>query len=483
MLLVVSLDSENADWLREHMGNGNLPNLNALARSGTTVEVNAAELPGIAYPTMYTGRRAADMGFYFPVQWEPSEQRVVEWNRLPYPETLLQRLDQAGTRVVILDPPESRPLPLRNGFSASGVQFRARVLLHSWASDEQRSAELMRRLGPAPRADEVFGGISVGNLRRLRSALLQAPDRLGAAARECIAQHQPDCLWVTCCALHVAGHQFFHLPAIQDPRERAELEGTRLELARGYDRMIGSLLDVLPAGSRIFVTYPKGMGRVTNWSALLPAMLQRVLGQRDVEQPANSLRRLVPSGIRRRIALSISDRRALEILARLSTPRAEWSGTRAFCLPTDCPGFIQLNLAGRERYGIVENGAVRGLLEEINAGLRTFTDPDGCSCVEDVITSRGLLGEGRSIDRFPDLIVTWKQRPEHASTVRSPRFGEIRRDPDTIGRSGNHCPGAFTILAGAEAHSRTMQIEDIPATIVDCLGLPARDLPGRSFWK
>jgi len=71
MLLMVSLDSENAHWLQEHMGNGNLPNLSALARSGRTVEVNAVPLAGIAYPTLYTGHRPADLGCYFPVQWEP----------------------------------------------------------------------------------------------------------------------------------------------------------------------------------------------------------------------------------------------------------------------------------------------------------------------------------------------------------------------------------------------------------------------------
>jgi len=69
-----------------------------------------------------------------------------------------------------------------------------------------------------------------------------------------------DCMWPA---------PVFHLPSIRDPQLRCELEGTRLELARGYDRMIGSLAEVLPSGSRVFVTYAKGMGRVTAWCDLL----------------------------------------------------------------------------------------------------------------------------------------------------------------------------------------------------------------------
>lgn len=488
MLLVVNLDSENAEWLHEHMDHGDLPNLAALARSGLTIEVNAVALSGIAYPTLYTGQRPADLGFYFPLQWEPSEQRVIECDRIPFPKTLFERVEDAGKRIVVLDPPESRPVRLRNGYCISGVQFRSRVLLSPWSSNRSRSKSLMRHLGPAPRADEIFGPVSVSNLVRLRAALLQAPARLGAAAHACITQDQPDCLWVTCCALHVAGHQFFHLPSVRDSRQRAELEGTRLELARGYDRMIGSLVEILPRGSRVFVTYAKGMGCVTECSDLLPGMVRRILGQKEANQPVSMVRRLIPTSIRRWAAMPMSDRHVLQAMARLSTPRADWARTRAFCLPTDGPGFIRFNVAGRERDGVIGTSGMRELSEEICAGLQTFTDFDGSPCVESVLTPRSLLGDGKCIDRFPDLVVTWKQRPDKSSRgVRSARYGEIRRGSEMIGRSGNHCPGAFAILAGGnQVSSRAgapMQVEDIPATILDGLCLPVNGVPGHSFWR
>jgi hypothetical protein len=468
------------------MDNGNLPNLAALARGGIVRDVNAAILAGVAYPTMYTGLRAADHGFHFPLEWNPHLQRVDSWDHWPAPETILERMDKAGKRIVVIDPPECPPLHLHHGFCASGVQFRARVLLNSWDTDAARARALIDRLGPPPRADEVFGIPSLSNLRFLRRQLLQAPQRLTGAALHFLKQDPPDCLWITCCGLHVAGHQFTGLPAIGDPAEQRVLVGTRLDLAQGYDRMIGTLAAALPPGSRVLVAYSKGMDRVTTWLDQLPEMLRRVLGQKPVAAPAIGLRRFIPISIRRWVAAGMSDRLAIATMAGISTPRADWKHTRAFCVPSDFPGFIRCNATGRERDGIVPDRDMAALGEEIAEGLRSFTTLRGEPCVESVDTPSQLLGPGRSIGRFPDLIVRWKQLGSAAAaqTIRSPRFGEIKPLAAAIGRSGNHTPGAFAILYGTRGSGSgpRLEVEDIPSTILQALGLPAADLPGQSFW-
>src|SRR5437868_12260558 len=147
---MVSLDSENADWLREQMAVRQLPKLAALAQSGVNLDVAANLLHGMVYPTLYTGQRPADHGLYYPIQWEPSEQRVTPWGRPPLSgNTLFERADLAGKRLAILDPPECHPLQLRHGFAASGLQYQARILLHSWSTNQARTAKLLERLGPA----------------------------------------------------------------------------------------------------------------------------------------------------------------------------------------------------------------------------------------------------------------------------------------------------------------------------------------------
>lgn len=480
---MVSLDSENAVWLRENMDNGNLPNLAALARRGTVRDVNSALLAGAAYPSMYSGVRPADHGCYFPIQWNPREQRMQVPDRQSLPELVIERLDRAGKRVVVIDPPECPPLSLQHGFCISGLQFRARILLNKWTSDPVRARQLLRLAGPVPAADEIFGAPALSDFRYLRGALLTAPARLTAAALDFLRQDPPDCLWLSCCGLHVAGHQFFQLPSVADPGERRVLEGTRLELAQGYDRMLGTLAAALPSAARILVAYSKGMDHVTDWLAALPVMLHRILGQERAAAPVAPLRGLLPRAVRRWIASGMSDRLAIETMARLSTPRADWPQTRAFCLPSDYPGFVRLNAAGREREGIVPEPDLAALREEIAAGLRSFTTLDGEPCVESVETPAGLFGDGRLIGEFPDLIVRWKRLPAGvlAGAIRSPRFGEIPAMPDSVGRAGNHTPGAFAILDRPSAGG-PVEVEDIAATLTHGAGLPSSGVPGTSFW-
>ena len=485
---MLSLDSENDAWLQEHMQNGDLPNLAALAASGVTLPVATGPLAGVPYPTMYSGLRPADLGFYFPLQWHAEQQRLVSWLDLPMPETIFQRVDRSAKRIVVLDPPESHPVRLQHGFAASGVQFRSRVLLHTWTSDQPRWANMMNRLGASHRADEVFGEPSVAELRRLRTALLTAPARLAKAALKILKQEPPDCLWLTFCGLHVAAHQFYRLPLVQDPEERRLLEGTRLDIAKGYDRLIGSLVEALPPGSRIFAGYAKGMANLSYWADLLPAMLRRILGQRNANQPVNLLRRFIPRNFRRWAAQSISDNRALQMMVRLSSPTADWSRTRAFCLPTDFPGLIRFNVQGRERFGIVKEREIRELREEIAEGLSTFDSIAGTPCVQTLKTPAELYGTGRFIDRFPDLIVTWKhETTAPTKAVRSAKFGTIQGTADVVGRSGNHAPGAFGILAGVPANQvdrgGAIEIEDFVPTLLAGLGLPSGNLPGRPLWK
>ena len=485
MLLAVNLDSENASWLREHMASGDLPNLAALARSGVTKPVQGVLLNGIAYQVLYTGQPSADLGLYFPVQWVAEQQKVVNAFRLPLPETLFERIERHGRRLVVVDPPECARTPEGHSFVASGIQFRARNLLHSWSNNPARTADLLSGLGPPPRADEIFGGFSIRDAVWLRKALLLAPDRLRTVALRILREDQPDCLWINCCGLHVAGHQFFALPMIRDRALRSELEGTRLDLAKGYDRMLGSLVEALPPGSAVLVFYTKGMAAVKEWSDLLPDMIRRVLSEPEARQPVNLVRWLLPRSARRFVAARMSDERAMDMLAELWSPRADWRRTQAFALPTDAHGFVRLNLRGRERDGIVPDSRVRALKEQLVEGLQSFTDLDGEPCIDSISGPSEYVGEGRRLDCFPDLIVRWRQRLEAPrGGLRSARFGDLQRRSDVVGRAANHTPEALAIVAGRSCTLQgPLRTEDFPSSLLHALGIPADDLPGRTVWN
>ncbi len=170
--------------------------------------------------------------------------------------------------------------------------------------------------------------------------------------------------------------------------------------------------------------YAKGTGHVIEWSDLV--------------------RRFLPAGLRRWAASPLSGRGVWDVMARLSTR-----------------GFIRFNIAGRECQGIVAGGVVRELQDEIVADLRTLTDFDGCPCVEEIFTPAGPVGEARALGRFPDLIVTWKQRlavlgrnPARRGHVRAIGQSLPRRIRDSDWRSGR---------AGAERRRSSLSLRRLPA--------------------
>ena len=279
VLLVLHLDSESLDWLDEELDGGGLPNLRRLIADGQRFPLEAAILPGADYPTIYSGRPTTDVGDYFPVQWVADKQALLPWTRRPRYANIFERIDRAGARIVVLDPPECLPVNLTRGCCISGLQFRARVLLHPWATGPG-AGELMKRAGRAERADEVFGHPTAHELARLRHVLLGAPSRLGDAALHVLRTSPPDCLWVNCCAMHTAAHQFFSLDLLGSAPERPELENTRHEVARAYDEMFGKLLEASPPQTDVLVFYGKGMHAAYGWADVLPVMLSRVLGER-----------------------------------------------------------------------------------------------------------------------------------------------------------------------------------------------------------
>ncbi len=123
------------------------------------------------------------------------------------------------------------------------------------------------------------------------------------------------------------------------------------------------------------------------------------------------------------------------------------------------------------------------LAAEIADGLASFTDPDGAPAVA-AVERVAERYRGDRADRLPDLVVHWSERPATTlELVRSPRFGEVRRQGAGSGRSGNHTPGgAWAIVApGRSAHrepTRAPRLTDVAATVAAVCGAPRDGLAG-----
>jgi predicted AlkP superfamily phosphohydrolase/phosphomutase len=493
VICVLQFDAASVAALERLLAEGRLPHLAELTQRGERVELEtpAVDFAAGAFYSLYSGVELADHGIFYPFQWSAAEQRARYATAFEAPPAVWERLATAGARTLAIDPYESRPPANANGVFVCGWGFADRVVLPRWSRPERLGRELARRHGRGPGATEIFGRPRPRDLLRLREKLVAAPGRIAALAEELFARESFDLAWLTFSAAHLAGHQFWDLSQLDasrlDAETRGALERALDDVYGAVDDAIGRIVAALPAGADVIVTSAVGMDVNTSRADLLPEMLTAVLsgGPLDADDAGAiwRLRAAMPPGLRAAVANVLPDRLALELTARLELRGIDWTGTRAFAHPADNQGYVRLNLSGRERDGIVDPGSASELVDELDAGLRTFTDPDGAPAVDAVVRTRDLYA-GEHAERLPDAIVRWSQRPATTlAELRSDRFGVVRRRGSGSGRSGNHTPGdAWAVLTpGRSATSeptRPPRLIDVAATVCELIGAGPSGLPG-----
>jgi len=499
VLTILQFDAASASLLGRLLAEGRLPTLAALRERGVwhDLDAPATQFAAGAQHTLYSGVELADHGLFYPFQWDAAEQRVLYMGHLHAPAPVWERLGRRGTRTLAVDPYESRPpTDPPPGALVCGWQLHDRVVLQEWSSPDDTHRRLERLFGAPQPVDEVFGRHSVDEMLGLRRRLLAAPDRVADAAELLLAEQRFDLAWLTFCAAHVAGHQFWDLSQL-DPRgldaSAERVLGSALEdVYVAVDAAIGRVLRALPEGGDLMVISPVGMDVNTSRADLLPEMLQAILDPAaeradDAGSTPSSIWRLraaLPSGLRAKVAGALPERVALDLTARLEMRGMDWSRTRAFAHPAENQGYIRLNLRGRERDGIVDPADADALMDEIAAGIESFRELDGSPAVKSVEKVRDLFGSGDRAHQLPDLIVKWVDTPAtRLQGLRSERFGTVRRHGVGSGRSGNHTEGDAwaLVVPGSSRHAtldRRPRLEDVAATAAALAGEDVSDMVG-----
>ena len=144
------------------------------------------------------------------------------------------------------------------------------------------TARLERLFGPPEPVDEVFGRHHVDEMLGLRRRLLGAPGRVADGAELLLGQEPFDLVWLTFCAAHVAGHQFWDLSQLDpdglDARRDAVLEQhARRRLRRRSTAPSTASSPRSPTGADVMLVSPVGMDANTSRADLLPEMLRAIL--------------------------------------------------------------------------------------------------------------------------------------------------------------------------------------------------------------
>ena len=119
-----------------------------------------------------------------------------------------------------------------------------------------------------------------------------------------------------------------------------------------------------------------------------------------------------------------------------------------------------------------------GLLDEIAAGLQTFTLDGEEPAVARVERVREHFA-GPVSPLLPDLVVCWSDRPSRAGELfRSPEFGSIQRVGIGSGRSGNHTGEAWALVRSTMAPGAFVEVRDLGDIAATALARFGLDAPG-----
>ena len=537
--LVVFLDGYEESLERALLREGALPHLARIrdASARFLLDYGGGQRTGLAGEHVSTGRSCEATGRTSAVDFDPATYEVWQEGTWQVPFTR-----QLGARTVVFDPPyfDLDQTPGVEGIVNWGAHDPG---VPTGAQPPGLLDECVARFGAYPAQEWLYGWVwtSTERTRAMGQRLAHACDVRARAAHWLLAERMPD--WelaiVAVSEPHSVIEGLWHGVDPSHPLHAMPSSGVAREgivgVYRAVDRLIGGLAEAFP-DVNLVVFSMGGMGPNTSdvpSMLLLPELAYRhAFGQPLFRQPeawrlgaatgpvldesedwygallgnlpaARARRDTRPvdwslSARARRLAWRMVARaRAVARPAASARPRsrarlpidwmpatryqAHWPRMPFFALPSFYDGRIRVNLAGRERHGVVPPSRYRATCDEVEALLRECRDPLTGEGIVDHFERRSET-DPRAVGRSePDLTVVWTGI--HCA-IEHPRLGQIgpvpyRRPGGHTGRHGMAYVRGEGIGAGDRGIRSSFDV--VPTICMLATGAVPSGLSGRSL--
>jgi len=501
-VLLIGLDSADAEWIERWTDSGQLPTLRALreegawGRLGTTSNV----LHVSAWPTLHTGTLPGVHGLYHAYQIRAGEQGVhrTQASEIGVPP-FWAFLDREGARCIVVDAFLNAPVP---GFG--GIQV---LEYGTWTWFDRPAAtpdgtwkEVLRRFGPypAPEHTKVHGRPEP---RRFRDQLVAGARVKARLGRWLLGERPWDFAFFNFAEPHPAGHYLWHVRDPDYPTYAPLAGDALLDVYRAVDEGIARVLEATDERDTVLVVSGDGMGPNYSGCHLVPEALHRLglyhgadVGASERSRAArprrgllSALRGQVPAGLRRAVSRCMPAPIQHRLSMKWVNADVDWDRTRAFCIPNANEAYVRLNLAGREPRGTVAPEEHEELVRELQRSLGELVQPDTRRRAAQEVFHVGEVFDGPRRADLPDVVVTWDPEARVQAALESPACGRIalRAGHETPPYyTGNHRPLAFALARGpgVAAGSRLAgaHLIDVAPTVSALLGRrPAAHLAGR----
>lgn len=405
-LFAVALHGFCSYYTEPLLAQGKLPNFRSLlARSASAQLISPLPISGATWVTMFTGESAGVHGALDYVQVDARSYHGTDASladtALYRDRTIFSVLSRAGRRVAaLLNPMTYPPWPV-NGVMLSGFPL----------PDDRRPPAWPPELGAR------LGRIASRRLLTLRYEDKPAIDRylreLCRRTEEITAQVwrelAPDLLF-TCVALPDLAHHYF-----SDPRDPGSLERIQ-SIYEEVDAALGRLVALAGPEVRVAVFSDHGGGpaprRTVSVNRVLinRGLMKARAGAGERAGMARAANWLVQRG--RRLRLHEHLRPLLRgrvrdgVLAITHNDAfVDWERTRAYGVEFFFPlAAAEVNLAGRQRRGVVPPGEYERCRTEIAEALAALVDPATGARVCERVCRREEMFHGPHLERIPDVI-------------------------------------------------------------------------------
>ncbi len=515
-VLVIGLDSADAELIERWSDAGHLPALASLRREGAwgRIGTTADVMHVSGWPTLYTGVSPGRHGLYHAYQTRAGARGI--WRARPQDAgapPFWKYLDDAGKRCVVMDAFMNHPLP---GFG--GVQILEYGTWTWFVSPGARPTrlwkEIARRFGPYP-APEHLHVLDVPDAAWFRDRLVQGARVKGEVCRWLLSEEPWDLAFVTFGEPHGAGHYLWHhedaaYPAHAGPPGAAP--HPLLDVYAAVDAEIGRILSEVDDATTVLVVSGDGMGPNYAGCQHVPEALHRLgllhgggvgrAGPADVggapaygsdarsAHPsfagasgspglASRLRGMIPLGLRQAVTRCMPRSLHYRLSMRWVNEAIDWPRTRVLCIPNANEAYLRVRLAGREPGGTVAPGPEYAELVERLASLAgSLRNPENGRLAAERAVRVDERFPGPERPHLPDLVITWDPDARVLGELAGEGVGTIHGAPGyrtTPFYTGNHRPNAFAALRGpsVSAGSRLEggHVLDVAPTVLAALGV------------
>jgi predicted AlkP superfamily phosphohydrolase/phosphomutase len=455
-VLAVAIDALEPGFAARLMEDGRLPHLSRLRQEGRFSEVasTAHVGSGAVWPSFLTGVPPTVHGVSSEWQWDPGSMQVHRYDGsdlVPFWRDLVAK----GVRVGVLDVPFAPLVGMDEGFEISEWGAHDVFVARTDAAPEV-ARRLVAEMPPhhfseAPVPSEEIA--EPGRLDVLAGGALTGIERRGDLFARLVETSRPDLALVVFPEIHHLGHLMWH--TVDGPPPPISLA----DMMSAIDAQIGRLSSLVRDGGSIVVFSLHGMKPARGLPTFLgPLLRSRGFSQAPTWGSLTGRERALAgfSALKRHSPTWLKDlyhRRAdYQLQLRWARPtmleQQDWRRTRAFALPTDQYGRGRVNLAGRERDGIVAGSDYEALCDDIEHELMDLRNGAGTPLVERVV--RPAQGDP-SLRSTPlaDLVVHWGPGADQEPLG----VPELETEKISRYRTGQHTPAAFCITTGPATHA------------------------------